>query len=520
MALDLNDKTANGNNLTNHGATEYTADTPFTESTEAVRLVRASNQYLSAPNSSSLNIVGDMTLEAWIKPASVPASDNVTHTIISKYNDDSTAHQAWIFGLFYKPGVGLGISLLIFKDGTTFETFFEPYAFFTDSWIHVAAVFTAASKQVEFFINGSSIGVYTDDLVDAIQSTTTEVEIGGFRNGEVENFDGCIDEVRIWNTTRSAAQLLASVIHEIGDSGTGMPLTLVAYWPFESMLRNPSLSPSSSISASISPSASVSPSASQSPSASLSPSSSTSPSLSPSASQSPSASLSPSASISPSISPSASQSPSSSVSSSTSPSISPSASLSPSASRSPSASLSPSASSSRSQSPSSSLSASISPSASASASRSPSASSSASFSPSPSQGYAMFTRGDEVSLPIDTSDLETVYSYAEELAVEKRDDTYIDQTGMLQYMIHQFKVFVGSADMCQVEWEGKSTLAPRLSTVYLQIFNYNTHSWETVDTETQAEANVDFELEKKVRDTTNYRDAQNLISARIYQLAT
>lgn len=220
---------------------------------------------------------------------------------------------------------------------------------------------------------------------------------------------------------------------------------------------------------------------------------------------SPSSSLSPSASVSASISPSAS--------------VSPSASLSPSSSA--SASLSPSSSVSASPSPSSSISpsSSTSPSSSASASISPSSSVSRSVSPSPSAGYSLYSRGDEASLPANTNDLQTTYTDDEEANVATRNDIYIEQEAALQYMIHQFKDFVGSQTECSVQWEGKSDLAPNLSAVYLEIYNRNTSAWEQLDSDNTAGADVDFELEGKIADLTNYKDVSNVITCRVYQLA-
>lgn len=205
-------------------------------------------------------------------------------------------------------------------------------------------------------------------------------------------------------------------------------------------------------------------------------------------------------------------------SSSVSPSLSPSASGS--FSLSPSSSLSPSGS----QSPSSSMSASTSPSFSASASGSrslsPSASSSRSASASPSVGFSNYTRAAEESLPGNDNDLTTVYTNAEEVKVATRNNSRVGQTGSLQYMIHLFKNFVGSETYGLIEWEGQSTLAPKDSTVYLQIYNRNSGIWETIDTDSTSDSQIDFELTGVVTSLTNYKDSSNVISCRVYQLAT
>lgn len=216
-----------------------------------------------------------------------------------------------------------------------------------------------------------------------------------------------------------------------------------------------------------------------------------------------------------------SASPSPSVSVSSSPSVS--LSLSPSITPSVSISLSPSISISLSPSISLSLSISLSPSSSASPSSSSSlsvsASPSISVSASPSSGYSLYSRGDEVGLPSTTSDLETTYTEAEETRVSTRNDIRVSQTGTLEYMIHQFKVFVGSETYGTIEAELQSTLDPRYSTVYLQVYNQNTGAWETKDSEAESDSDVDFELSATISDLTDYKDSGQVVTARIYQLA-
>jgi hypothetical protein len=188
---------------------------------------------------------------------------------------------------------------------------------------------------------------------------------------------------------------------------------------------------------------------------------------------------------------------------------SPSSSLSSS----PSSSLSSSSSLSLSASSSSSLSSSIS--SSFSASQSPSSSSSA----SPSPGYTGFTRGNYVSLPGNDTDLEDTYSGADVTKVATKDDQRVGQTGLGQYMIHQFKNFLGSQTFCHLEAEVQSTQAPSVSTIYLQIYNRNSTSWETVASNNSANADTDFTLSADIADLTNYKDGDNVISCRIYQQA-
>ena len=83
------------------------------------------------------------------------------------------------------------------------------------------------------------------------------------------------------------------------------------------------------------------------------------------------------------------------------------------------------------------------------------------------------------------------------------------------YAIHLFKDF-SDDDACKLTWNGQSNLAPTISTVLLQIYNYNTPGWETVDSNNTAEADVDFTLSAEIADTANYLSG-NILTCRVYQ---
>lgn len=86
-------------------------------------------------------------------------------------------------------------------------------------------------------------------------------------------------------------------------------------------------------------------------------------------------------------------------------------------------------------------------------------------------------------------------------------------------MVHEFKNFVGDSSWATIEAQGKSTLAPSLSPVYLQIYNRNTATWVTIDTDSESSADIDFVLAGTVLDLTDYKNSQNLTTCRVYQVA-
>jgi hypothetical protein len=144
---------------------------------------------------------------------------------------------------------------------------------------------------------------------------------------------------------------------------------------------------------------------------------------------------------------------------------------------------------------------------------------SASASPSPSAGYTAYTRGNYASLPANDADLETAYSEAEVTKLGTKDDDRVAQasTAGQTYVIHQFKDFAGSLISRTLECELQSSIAPLYATVYLQIYNQVTATWETIDTNSSSAADTDFILIGDVANLTNYKNASNVVSCRVWQ---
>ena len=122
-------------------------------------------------------------------------------------------------------------------------------------------------------------------------------------------------------------------------------------------------------------------------------------------------------------------------------------------------------------------------------------------------------------MPLNDDDLETNYSVQDETDVETVDEDRVAQEATDEHAIHQYKNFIGNSESASVEWEGQTNTNCEFSTVYLQIYNQNETTWETLDSESSEVADTDFPLSGNIPDTTNYRDAGDIISCRIYQLA-
>ena len=129
------------------------------------------------------------------------------------------------------------------------------------------------------------------------------------------------------------------------------------------------------------------------------------------------------------------------------------------------------------------------------------------------------TKGDKTTLPTTTADLDTLYTDQEEIDVSTDNGTYVNVEGS-NYLIHQHAKVNSNKSALSIKWNGQSTLAPSSSTVYLQIYNFNTNSWETLSSNNSASANTDFSLTgSKTTNLTYYYDSDNYCYVRVYQEA-
>lgn len=112
-----------------------------------------------------------------------------------------------------------------------------------------------------------------------------------------------------------------------------------------------------------------------------------------------------------------------------------------------------------------------------------------------------------------------MYSAQEELDVATSDDVRVGQSATSQYMVHQFKSFVGQRTYADLKAELRSTLVGTSATIYLQIYNRTTSIWDTLDSNSFVAASTDFTFRYSLSSLTNYKDSRNVISVRVYQLA-
>lgn len=178
-----------------------------------------SDDYVLVSDASSLDITGNLTLEAWINLTTTPPSAN--EGIVAKFLNAGNQES---YALNITTGGG-NVEFIITSDGSTDETLTSTSAISTGVWTHIAAVFTP-NTSLEIYINGILDNSAATSLA-TIHSGTADLWIGASSIlGANNQINGIIDEVRIWNVARSATNIQDNMYEELTGSETG----LVAYY--------------------------------------------------------------------------------------------------------------------------------------------------------------------------------------------------------------------------------------------------------------------------------------------------
>ncbi len=178
------------------------------------------NERVECGNDASVQISGtQITLEAWINPQNW-VGINQGHVINKEFNGGAGSD----FGYMIRVGSGGDISFNL-GDGNWNELTTTGAPLVLDQWQHVAATYDGAVMQI--YLNGTMVA--SQNTTISFSATNNNLTIGAWAGGGGSVFDGRIDEVRVWNVTRSATQ-----IQEAMDSClTGTENGQVAYYQLE-----------------------------------------------------------------------------------------------------------------------------------------------------------------------------------------------------------------------------------------------------------------------------------------------
>jgi hypothetical protein len=206
---------ANGNlNLTTNDAAGPVT-TGFENPNQAVPL-DGLKQWVSLNNPAGLNISGQITLEAWVKPGATqgtiariishgpPTPSNFDPSTILL--DGSLASTNEVFLRIEDAGLTYSVGS---SDGFTSHTASAAVSggdLGSAQWIHLAGTYDGTNWRL--FRNGTQIGI-SASAVGALPIFGADWAIGSTGNGWADNFTGNIDEVAIYGTALTPATIAA-----------------------------------------------------------------------------------------------------------------------------------------------------------------------------------------------------------------------------------------------------------------------------------------------------------------------
>jgi len=185
------------NTLTNNNSVTYSTG----KINNGANFVRASSQYLSKVDDTSLDLSANMSVSFWLNLSSLPGT-NETQGLVTKDNT---------YGIYYQDSAGtkrFGM-FSVLSSSYTFHTFNTTLS--TSTFYHVT--WTKSGTTSSLYINGILV---SSGSATATMDNTTGSFFLGLGDGAGEYLNGQLDEVAIWSRALSADE-----VSQIFNSGRG-----------------------------------------------------------------------------------------------------------------------------------------------------------------------------------------------------------------------------------------------------------------------------------------------------------
>jgi autotransporter-associated beta strand protein len=184
------------------------------------------------PANTFSSVVNNFTIELWANPAANRTQTAETNTGMSGVS--VPLRQLQRFAVFPDRGnlaygvshVGAGLSIgrngiSAYEQGTNHLPSRLVYSNTLSGWTHVALVY--ASRQPRLYVNGVLARSGSASIFSSVHPSAS---LGGSVQGDYGNFQGQLDEVRIWNVALSQSQIQSNMTRRL----TGIEPNLVTYF--------------------------------------------------------------------------------------------------------------------------------------------------------------------------------------------------------------------------------------------------------------------------------------------------
>ena len=216
--------------LGNHYQTMLPKRQQTGEILEGTALTLSGNgSFVEINDSESLDkITEQVTVSAWIKPTSYP---NNYVRIIFRSDEEKQNNRQRSYILAIRSDGKLKITSSPKNKGYA-SLYSDPGLIKLNRWTHIAGVIDGRKDYMKIFIDGNVVGHRHFNRQQSFVSCRLPLRIGVTHiPDQVQNtsFIGVIDEVRVWNTPRTEAEIRADMNRQLNGDEHG----LVGYWKFD-----------------------------------------------------------------------------------------------------------------------------------------------------------------------------------------------------------------------------------------------------------------------------------------------
>ena len=187
-----NDATGNGNTGMYASFPTGTTSAAFSGSGNAITFSNSNGSYIDVSDNAMFNtMLNNLTLEAWIYQ-----TDAESNTIIDRGN--------YNFLFMSRPNSQTGLGF--YNNGNwTYSSGTIPL----NQWVHVAVTYN--SGTLSFYMNGALLSTHTSPALTFGSGGNINIGRQDPSSCRCNEFDGNIDELRIWNVTRTQSEIQASM---------------------------------------------------------------------------------------------------------------------------------------------------------------------------------------------------------------------------------------------------------------------------------------------------------------------
>ncbi|CAL2083540.1 Por secretion system C-terminal sorting domain-containing protein [Tenacibaculum sp. 190524A02b] len=161
------------------------------------------NDLITIPHDSRFNLEKEVTIEMWINPAKYPTSGSVP--ILQKGNN---------YGVLLRSDGKIDIG-----DGVKSSVGLQAF-----TWTHVAVIADKVNGNATIYFNGNPVG--SGKISTVLKTNEAPIVIAPVINGDA--FVGSLDEIRLWRSLRTPAQIVSNMKNQLNGSED----TLEAYFVF------------------------------------------------------------------------------------------------------------------------------------------------------------------------------------------------------------------------------------------------------------------------------------------------